>query len=115
MQAPNPNFAHPTWASARKDMVGASLGPSRIWFTLAQGIVTEVFHPRIDIPQIKDLGFIVADGKGFWVEVRRLESYEVKQPEAGGSSVEVVHRHPRFTLTLKVCPAHRRDVLLVHC
>ena len=115
MQAPNPNFAHPTWASARKDMVGASLGPSRIWFTLAQGIVTEVFHPRIDIPQIKDLGFIVADGKGFWVEVRRLESYEIKQPEAGGSSVEVVHRHPRFTLTLKVCPAHRRDVLLIHC
>ena len=115
MQAPAPSFAHPTWASARKDMVGASLGPSRIWFTLAQGIVTEVFHPRIDIPQIKDLGFIVADGKGFWVEVRRLESYAVTQPEAGGSSVEVVHRHPRFTLTLKVCPAHRRDVLLIHC
>jgi glucoamylase len=115
MQAPNSNNAHPTWASARKDMVGSSLGPSRIWFTLAQGIVTEVFHPRIDIPQIKDLGFIVADGKGFWVEVRRLESYEVTQPEAGGSSVEVVHRHPRFTLTLRVCPAHRRDVLLIHC
>jgi glucoamylase len=113
MQAPNSNTAHPTWASARKDMVGASLGPSRIWFTLAQGIVTEVFHPRIDIPQIKDLGFIVADDKGFWVEVRRLGSYEVTQPEAGGSSVQVVHRHPRFTLTLKVCPAHRRDVLLI--
>ena len=114
MQAPNSYVAHPTWATARKDMVGSSLGPSRIWFTLAQGIVTEVFHPRIDIPQIKDLGFIVADDKGFWVEVRRLGSYVVTQPEAGGSSVEVVHRHPRFTLTLKVCPAHRRDVLLIH-
>ena len=47
----------PTWAPARKDLVGASLGSSRLWFTLAQGIVTEIYYPRIDIPQIKDLGF----------------------------------------------------------
>jgi glucoamylase len=32
-----------------------------LWFTVAQGIVTEVYHPRPDIPQLKDLGFIVAD------------------------------------------------------
>ena len=59
--APAAPFAHPTWASARKDMVGASLGSSRLWFTVAEGIVTEVYYPRIDIPQIKDLGFIIAD------------------------------------------------------
>ena len=111
MQAPQAQIAHPTWASAQKDMVGASLRRSRIWFTLAQGIVTEVFYPRIDIPQIKDLGFLIADDKGFWVELRRLGNYEVRQPHLGGSAVEIVHRHQRFTFTLRICPAPWRDVL----
>lgn len=35
-------------------MVGTSLGSSRLWFTLAGGIVTELYYPRIDIPQIKE-------------------------------------------------------------
>jgi glucoamylase len=96
-------------------MVGAALGSSRLWFTLAEGIVTEVYYPRIDIPQIKDLGFIVADDKGFWVELRRLDAYEVALPAPGVPAVEVVHRHPRFTFTLQVCPSQRRDVLLLRC
>ena len=41
-------------------MVGCSLGPSRLWFTIGGGIVNEVYYPRVDIPQIRDLGFIVA-------------------------------------------------------
>ena len=64
-------------------MVGASLGSSRLWFTVAEGIVTEVYYPRIDIPQIKDLGFIIADDRGFWVELRRLLDYRVTLASAG--------------------------------
>jgi glucoamylase len=94
-------------------MVGASQGSSRLWFTLAQGIVTEIYYPRIDIPQIKDLGFIIADNAGFWVEVRRLDNYEVKLAEPGLPAVEVVHRHSRFTFTMEICPSQRRDVLLL--
>lgn len=113
MKAPAATDSHPTWAPSRKDMVGTSLGSSRLWFTIAQGIVTEVYYPRIDIPQIRDLGFIVADDDGFWVEVRRLGNYEVSLPEPGVPAVEIVHRHPRFTFTLQVCPSQRRDVLLL--
>ena len=80
MKAPTAPNAHSTWASAAKDMVGASLGSSRVWFTVAEGIVTEVYYPRIDIPQIKDLGFIIADDRGFWVELRRMGNYRVSLP-----------------------------------
>ena len=111
--APSATFSHPTWASARKDMVGASLGSSRLWFTIAEGVVSEVYYPRIDIPQIKDLGFIIADDKGFWVELRRLDSYKVSLASPGAPAVEIVHRHPRFTFTLQICPSQRRDVLLL--
>ncbi len=113
MKAPGSNNAHPTWASARKDMVGASLGSSRLWFTIAEGIVTEVYYPRIDIPQIKDLGFIIADDRGFWVELRRLGQYSVRLAAPGVPGVEIVHRHPKFTFTLEICPSQRRDVLLL--
>lgn len=103
----------PTWAPARKDIVGASLGSSRLWFTLAQGIVTEVYYPRVDIPQIKDLGFIVADDKGFWVELRRLGDYAVSLPAPGVPAATVVHRHSRFAFTAEICPSERRDTLLI--
>jgi glucoamylase len=55
-------------------MVGCTLGPSRVWFTLGFGIVNKVYYTRVDTPQIHDLGFIVADGRGVWVEVKRLEN-----------------------------------------
>jgi glucoamylase len=112
MKAPS-GTCTPTWAPARKDIVGASLGSSRLWYTVAQGIVTEVYYPRVDIPQIKDLGFIVADDRGFWVELRRLEDYTVGLPHPGVPAATIVHRHPRFTFTLEVCPSERRDTLLM--
>jgi len=113
MKAPAASNAHPTWAPGRKDMVGASLGSSRVWFTVAEGILTEVYYPRIDIPQIKDLGFIIADDKGFWVELRRLGGYVVSLPRPGVPAVTIVHRHPRFTFTQEICPSQRRDAVLI--
>ena len=39
--------------------------PSRIWFTVWNGIVTEVYYPTIDRPQMRDLQFLASDGKSF--------------------------------------------------
>jgi glucoamylase len=112
-EAPGRPGASPTWSGGAKDMVGCALGPSRIWFTLGQGIVNEVYYPRADIPQIRDLGFIVADDAGFWAEVRRLGSYRVTVVEPGVPAVEAIHRHERFTLRLRVVPDPKRDALLL--
>lgn len=109
--APGAPGLAPTWCSSDKDLVGTAMGPARLWFTLGHGIVNEVYHPRIDIPQIRDLGFIVADGAGFWVEVKRLDDRAVSTPDPGIPLPSVRHRHPRFTLSLRVCPDPDRDVL----
>ena len=103
----------PTWTSSAKDVVGGSLGPARLWFTLGFGIVTEVYYPRVDLPQIRDLGFIVADGAGFWVEVKRLGTYDVRLLAPGVPAAEIQHRHPRFHLRLRITPDPSRDVLLI--
>lgn len=103
----------PTWSSSRKDLVGCALGRSRIWFTTGCGIVNEVYWPHIDRPQIRDLGFIVADGKGFWVEVKRLHDYATAQPHPGIPALEIVHTHARFELRLRIVPDPERDALLI--
>ena len=103
----------PTWTSSAKDLVGCALGPSRLWFSSAFGILNEIYYPRVDLPQVRDLGFIVADGAGFWVEVKRLRSYRVQLPQPGIPALEIEHTHPRFTLTLRIAPDPRREVLLI--
>ncbi|WP_217426556.1 glycoside hydrolase family 15 protein, partial [Candidatus Methylobacter favarea] len=112
--APVPSSFYPTWAPAIKDAVGTALGSSRVWFTVAQGIVTEVYYPRLDIPQLKDLGFIVANGRDFWIEIRRLNAYTVAWEDDVVPAITVIHHHVRFTLTLKICVDPERDVLVVN-
>lgn len=111
-RAPVASKRRAVWASARKDLVGTALGESRVWFTLAQGIVSEVYYPRIDIPQIRDLGIIVADDAGFWVELKGGD-YTVEWLDTDIPAATVTHRHERFGLRLRVCTDPRRDVLLV--
>jgi glucoamylase len=105
----------PTWTSSAKDMVGCALGTSRLWFTLGFGIVNEVYYPRVDIPQIRDLGFIIADGEGFWAEVKRVAKYELRLFAPGIPVVEVVHEHERYRLRLRIAPDPERDVLAIEC
>ena len=59
--------------------------------------------PACHIPQIRDLGFFVADGKGFWMEVKRMNSYRVEPAAAGTMS-----RRLRITIQGRSC-GHRKD------
>jgi glucoamylase len=115
LNAPGSPGIPPTWTSSAKDVVGCSLGPARLWFTLGHGIVNEVYWPRIDLPQIRDLGFIVADHKGFWSEVKRSADYTLRPLAAGVPAYEITHRHTLYTLRLRVSPDPQRDVLAIEC
>ena len=85
------------WCNGDKQAVGTTLGTSRVWYTVGQGILNEVYYPRVDIPQIRDLGFIIADGNGFWLELKRLENCHVEFHSAGVPAITITHTHPRFT------------------
>jgi glucoamylase len=111
--APGQPGIEPTWTSSAKDAIGCPLGPPRLWFTLGHGIVNEVYYPRIDIPQIRDLGFIIADGRGFWAEVKRIATYDMRFLSAGAAAFEIMHRHDRYRFRLRVSPDPQRDVLAI--
>jgi glucoamylase len=62
----------PRWTHGGKDGVGtAYASSSRIWFTFWNGIVTEVYYPTVDRPQLRDLQYLITDGKSFFHEERR--------------------------------------------
>ncbi len=62
----------PRWTHSNKDGVGTAYSAdSRLWYTLWRGIVTEVYYPRLDLPQLRDLEFLITDGETFFHEERR--------------------------------------------
>ena len=112
-KAPGPPWRHPVWSTAKKDLVGTALGPPRLWFTIGKGIVTEVFYPRIDIPQVRDMGLIIADGQGFWQELKALPQPQLQIDDPAIPLAVIAHHHERFTCTLRICADPLRDVLLM--
>ncbi len=64
--------AEPRWTHGGKDGVGtAYAASSRIWFTFWNGILTEVYYPTVDRPQLRDLQYLITDGKTFFHEEKR--------------------------------------------
>jgi len=62
----------PRWMYADKEGVGtAYAASSRIWFTLLKGVVTEIYYPTVDRPQLRDLQYLITDGSNFFHEERR--------------------------------------------
>src|SRR5581483_5440978 len=102
----------PTWSASAKDVVTTGLGPSRLWATVGLGIVNEVYWPTTGEPQIRDLGFIVADDHE-WFEVKRVNRYTVTTQKPYLPLPRVVHKGARYTLTLEFLPDPLRDVLLI--
>jgi glucoamylase len=54
------------WTPADKDGFGTSKSTtSKVWYTLNNGELTEVYYPNLGTPSVRDLQFIVSDGKTF--------------------------------------------------
>ncbi|NOT48172.1 MAG: hypothetical protein HOP17_10555, partial [Acidobacteria bacterium] len=57
------------WATAGKQAVGTSVSlESKVWFTLAQGVMTEVYYPDVTVANVHLLQFMVLNTKTHKVE-----------------------------------------------
>ena len=104
------------WTGAAKDGVGTahSFG-GRVWFTIGRGILTEVYYPTIDRPQIRDLEFLFSDEKGLFLEEKRDLAYQVERmvPSQG---YRITRNEPkgRFSFTKEVIADPTRPCVLIH-
>jgi glucoamylase len=62
----------PRWTHTNKDGIGtAYFTASRTWFTVCHSVVTEVYYPTVDRPQIRDLQYLISDDQSFFHEEKR--------------------------------------------
>lgn len=93
--APGGPGAPSVWATADKSFLGTSASnTSRVYFTGAHGIITEVFYPTIDQVQTVDLQFLVGDAGKAWVDEEKLQSYSVSRPNARSLLWQVTDGNP---------------------
>src|SRR5256885_2626855 len=80
----------PCWTHGDKDGIGTAYSAaSRIWFTVWNGIVTEVYYPTVDTPQMRDVQLLFTDGQSFFhQETRYLETHIQRMPSCLGYRVE---------------------------
>lgn len=53
------------WATAAKQGFGtANTTRSKVWFTLADGVMTEVYYPTLDVPNVQMLQLIIVSNDG---------------------------------------------------
>ncbi len=92
------------WTDADKDGIGtACSNASHVWFTIRRGILTEVYYPTIDRPQLRDLEFLFADGNGLFLEEKRdIEAAIERLTPSQGYSIKSHDRDRRVSLTKEV-------------
>jgi glucoamylase len=62
----------PRWTHSNKSGVGTAYSASsHLWFTIWNGIVTEVYYPTVDRPQLRDLQYLITDSRTFFHEEKR--------------------------------------------
>jgi glucoamylase len=72
-----------SWSRADKDAVGTAYSlSSQVWYTAAGGILTEIYFPDVDTPQVRDFQLIVTDGANFFHDAQRDFDYRCEWPDA---------------------------------
>jgi glucoamylase len=74
----------PGWTHSNKSAIGTAYSESsKLWFTMWKGIVTEVSFPTIDRPQLRDVQYLVTDGKSFFHEEKRDLTFDIARISEG--------------------------------
>lgn len=95
----------PRWTRSDKEVVGTAYSASsRLWFTMAAGIVSEVYFPTIDHPQTRDLQFLITDGETFFHDERRHTETKIEpmSPHALGFRLTNRERNGQYALVKEI-------------
>ena len=82
--APGAPGAESYYDLARKDCVGTSRGTeSKVWFTVADGQLSDVYEPTVDNTNVKSLEWVVTDGST-WTDIQARDmTYTVSSDPTG--------------------------------
>ena len=106
----------PRWTRGSKEAVGTAYSTaSRVWYTVAAGILTEVYYPTIDTPQIRDLQYLITDGTTFFHDERRNTTSSIDCVDDAALGFEIVNAsdQPSYTLRKTLIGHPHQDCVLM--
>ena len=107
----------PAWTHSTKEGVGTAYHTaSRVWFTASHGILNEIYYPRVDMPQTRDLQYLVTDGESFFHEQKRDLVYEGDYIDHHAPGFRLTSRDPlrRYAIVQEVISDPHLSCVLVH-
>jgi len=116
----SPTAAQSGWSTAAKNGFGTSTTlASKVWFTLANGVLTEVSYPTVDTPKVKTLQLTVstsalASGERVETEVDdTLHKLEVPNPASLTFRQINTAKSGQYTITKTYVTDPRRNTVLI--
>ena len=80
------------WPSAAKNGFGTSnTVASKVWFTLNNGVMTEAFYPRLDVPNTETLQLVVCDKRGCQTEADDMD-HQLRVVDSRSLSFQQINR-----------------------
>ena len=112
------------WSSGSRQGVGTAFtydapisqtNPSRVWFTLDDGAVTDLFWPRLDQANFHSVRFLVSDGKTFLHDLWRDADIRSEQPSPRLPfwRITLTDKAQRYRLVEEVAAAPIADAILI--
>ncbi|MEO5857965.1 MAG: glycoside hydrolase family 15 protein [Pyrinomonadaceae bacterium] len=105
------------WLSAAKQAIGTSANPeSKVWFTLANGVLTEVLYPNVQTANVQMLQFVVVNPKTKKVETEWDDAnHQIKSLRPDSLSFEQINvaRSGQWTITKSYTTDPQTDSLLI--
>ena len=101
---------------ARKDCVGTARNTtSKVWYTVAGGVLSDVYAPTVDNTNVETLQYAVTDGSTFTDLQSRDMTYTVRAIDPGGMVCRVVStpRRGGYTLTTDYLTDPQRNAVVI--
>jgi glucoamylase len=102
---------------ARKDCFGTARDTSsKVWFTVADGVLSDTFSPSIENSDVNTLQYIVTDGRSFTDMQQRDMTYTIGSPDRSGMVCQVTSRDRKhgFALVTDYLTDPARDSVVMH-
>jgi glucan 1,4-alpha-glucosidase len=105
-----------SWTTGAKEGVGTSTtSESKVWYTLAEGVLTEIYYPRVDVADVQDLQLIISDGTSFTDLERDATTHRVELADARALIYRQVNtdKDGRYRITKTYATDPHRSTVLV--
>ncbi|TQJ10964.1 glucan 1,4-alpha-glucosidase [Lapillicoccus jejuensis] len=101
---------------SRKDCLGTAANrTSKVWYTVANGVLSDVYSPTIDNTNVETLQLAVTDGSTFTDLQSRDATYTVRTTDKAGMACEVTSRAKsgKWTLVTEYVTDPARDAVVM--